>query len=206
MFLIYLFTLLAFSEPHKIVVLDTLYERKDQDDFCQPPIDMRTKKESNNHAANVIDTIRHFTKTKNHCFINIGFWPSEKDTDINTSLELIRNMKPTIVVFAMESIRFNVTEFLLFKEISKTSIVIAAAGNSGIDLSKRCVVYIACYYIPGVHIVGALIKPNKQHLRSNRGQAVTHWAQGVNVRVRNQSLTGTSIAAAVHTAKVIDGL
>lgn len=92
--------------------------------------------------------------------------------------------------------------------INHNTTLIVAGGNNGIDLSKNCSYFPACYLFSDVIVVGNLAEDNIRNLSSNYGLKNMVWEVGTNVlsalpNNHTGRMTGTSMATAIHTNKIL---
>lgn len=101
---------------------------------------------------------------------------------------------------------YSETEEVLIKGLLNKGVIIdVAAGNRSQDLDLFCNYWPAC--IKGITTVGDLNKDHTPNVYSNYGRnTVKVWEIGEDVCAGGLCLSGTSMATAVHTAKVIKQL
>jgi hypothetical protein len=106
-----------------------------------------------------------------------------------------------IVNFSSSGTRLQpLEEFLVKSIVSNGTVFVAAAGNDKKDLDKSCNVYPACY--AGVVSVGNVDKKGLTQFHSNYGKIIKAWENGTDQCHNNVCMTGTSMSAALHSAKL----
>lgn len=97
---------------------------------------------------------------------------------------------------------YSEVEEAIIKLLLKKNIkLIAAAGNDNQDLDKKCDIYPACQQ--GVISVGNIDAKGNRQKDSNYGKRINVWEYGCDSCVLNQCFTGTSMSAALHSAKLV---
>jgi hypothetical protein len=91
---------------------------------------------------------------------------------------------------------------LIEKALNRGIRVIAAAGNEGANLDKKCSFFPACYD-SRIVIVGNGTSLTNRHPTSNYGKVVSIWYNGT-IFFRNKVLSGTSFSAPLVLAKIVN--
>lgn len=159
------------------------------------------------HGTNVSNIINDIAKNTNYCQIIIKYYTS-KNTSIENGDQFFETLrytialKPDIIHLSVAGNYYNSKEIKLLKEALNEGIkIVAAIGNDGKDLNKKCNVYPACSD-KRIIKVGNLIKKGMRNNTSNYTRD-TVWEIGTDVEGGGITMTGTSQAAARHTGKLI---
>lgn len=166
------------------------------------------------HGSNIAAIIAKAMNPKTQCLTILKWWHDESDsnrpeTDIWSAIYArIMNLKNVRFInlssygpYASESEWLMLTYFTEKRHIQ----VVVAAGNKGKWLGKGCATFPACYDINNNwwHVVGSQERPAQWHSFSNRGSIVTDAANGANVTAGGSTLSGTSQACALVTARLV---
>lgn len=154
------------------------------------------------HGSNIVNIIAHQLKGLDYCIIFIKiFDPKAKNAVLayHQGLMYVAEIKPDIVNMSFGGYNPQPVEQSMIDAIIEEAIpIVAAAGNEGRNLDRKCEYYPACYNKKIVK-VGNMYKSGKKYEGSNYGKVIDKWQVGVNVRSGGQILTGTSQATAIET-------
>lgn len=167
-------------------------------------------KDVHGHGTNIVGLIARKMNTKTHCLVMIKYWHHQIQEDARSSTEreviyknvisYTNSLNPYIINLSASGFAYYPQELSLFKKIiSNGGHVVVSAGNWGLDLSKDCSAYPACYPIKHkrFHVVGASTS------YSNKNGPVNVIRPGTNQCALNVCLTGTSQSAANQTATIL---
>lgn len=91
----------------------------------------------------------------------------------------------------------------LFQSLLDRNIyIINAAGNEAMNLDTQCNWFPGCYD-PRIIMVGNLNPDNTPNPTSNFGKRVNVWVIGTNIKIANQTYTGTSFSAALLSGAMV---
>lgn len=199
-----------------VAVIDTgvNYEKSEDKRLCQtfnttkePPEDFH------GHGSNIVGLILKNTKPDTKYCINSykGFamnsnaTEAEKAAGYRASLEAVLLARPTIVNISAGGLGQDQKEKeLIVKMLDLGIIVVVAAGNEAMDLSKDCAYFPAC--IDSRLIVvgnGKNGKPN-HGAKTNHGGPVEVYVDGQNQTGLGITMSGSSQSTAIVTAKIIE--
>jgi subtilisin family serine protease len=142
----------------------------------------------------------------NYCILGIKIFDAEMSDDplvIPRALKHLLSIKRLQVVsmsFAGPGFRFAEKAGLQALSL-KGVVLLAAAGNSNLDMDKACSSYPACYDIPLLTAVGALsVEDNEQKAAfSNYGSKIKLWYPGVAYGMKGTSIS-CALAAGAYAA------
>lgn len=157
------------------------------------------------HGSNVAGIIAEHLKNFNYCMYIMKIYTAGKRNTLATyfsyiaALTMAIHIHPDIVNFSSSGTEEDTPEKYLIKSFIENDVkFVAAAGNNGLDLDKKCNVYPACY--PGVISVGNLGHDGRPNPSSNYGKRVTMWAPGTQIFSGGVTMTGSSQAAPFVTS------
>lgn len=167
------------------------------------------------HGTHVAGIIQKYAKDANYCMLIYKYYLNEGDTRNNLYREIgafylaIQN-GANIINFSSGGSNFNEEEYLIIKNNPKVLFVVAA-GNDHQDLDKPGENYYpASYRLKNIISVGNLNEDGTIANNSNYGSFLS-WELGTNIvstipckeNVCTQSMSGTSMATAVKTGKIL---
>lgn len=167
------------------------------------------------HGTNVAYIIDEFLRSKyssnQYCLVIIKYYDSPKKTNMAVeksikSFEHATRLEVDAVNVSSSGSSFTFSEKekdQVLRLLNKGVVISAAAGNSGITIGGEEKVYPAMYD-DRIHIVGALDEEGKVAQFSNRGLDEMFWESGKNISAGGITLSGTSQATALHTARVAE--
>lgn len=196
-----------------IAVLDTGYTLTQSFNKCEDVPEYNATNESivdiHGHGTNIIGIISERLKGIDYCIIPIKVF--EKNTTgkfeqyINGLFYLEDNKdKIDIVNLSLSGEDENIVESLLLQSLLNKGLkIITAAGNNNKELNtKNCKAFPSCVD-NRIISVGCLQQDGKTKCsHSNFGNRVTAWEIGDKVKGAGITMTGTSQATAVYTAKL----
>lgn len=195
----------------KVVILDTgvNMDKRLTPFLCKKPVDVTGYgiKPTHSHGTHIASIIAEKVNTKTHCIFSIKVFDS-KQTDkesveaVSKGLELANTLKNVdIVNLSLNGPSSDYKEKkLIAKLLSKGVRVNVSAGNDSSDLDIYCNSYPACYAFqsPLFRVVG-----NPKSSMANHGKVVTDNEDGYKVKTWAGTMTGTSQATAILTAKML---
>jgi subtilisin family serine protease len=201
------------ADPIRVAVVDTGLDLDDprftnvlcehgHQDFTGTGI-----KDTDGHGTHVAGIIKQYAQNANYCLMILKFWtPGNKPEHMTAALEWAIAVKADIVNISAGGVNGNAKEERLLYGAPRT-LFVAAAGNAGLDIGQHPF-YPAAYPFPHVVAVGALTRKGERARFSNYGERVKTWELGELVgsylpRGRVGQMSGTSMAAAVHTGKIV---
>jgi len=205
--------------PIKVVVIDTGLDLKDErfkQVLCLTGHDNFTNESMTDyagHGTHVAGLIKQYAGLSNYCLIILKYY-STRDPENNTrrAQQAIRRaveLGASVINFSAGGPGSNPEECMLLTLHPEVTVVVAA-GNDGANLDRNCDYYPACYNLPNVRVVGAIGIDRQRYASSNYGAVVKNVEPGeriVSTLPHNQygPMSGTSMAAAIHTGKLISG-
>lgn len=165
------------------------------------------------HVAGLIKQYAEGAPAGSYCLLILKYYTDAQSNKINLarSTEAFRwavAHKAGIVNFSACGPVFDSTEYGIIAHAVHTLFVVAA-GNYNRDISEPGEeIYPAAYPLDNVIPVGSLDLQGHKAPRSDFGPTVIYWQTGENQTStmpggRMASLSGTSMATAVHTGKII---
>src|SRR6266853_3204718 len=149
------------------------------------------------HGTNILGLIAPAINIKTHCLAMIKYWHRGEESD--NFLDAALNLKPVIINLSLSGPSFIRSEKEgLLKLLAAGTKVVIAAGNDGLDLSKSCLAYPACYNFkdPNFYVVSS----SDHSPNANFGGPVKLLAHGINqCGIFGTCMTGTSQATANAT-------
>lgn len=208
----YLFLLLvaipSFAKTLRVAVIDTGIDVTAYKDVLCKDVDTNRldftgtgMSDRHGHGTFVVDLIKKNAGASDYCLLVLKYFEGPQSMHINQYLGALK-----------EAVRLNAdivnysggASLPLFEEYKimashKNVLFIAAAGNNSLNMirPKMCF-FPACYNLKNVISVGALSKNGSRSRMSNYGSLVKAWERG-----EFTEMSGTSMATAVHTGKVI---
>lgn len=155
----------------------------------------------NNHGTNIAGIYAKRMNTKTHCLMIIKFFHDfEADTEyVIVALEHAKRYKAKYVNLSLSGATgIPREEFAIEELLNQGAIVAVAAGNEGINLSKTCKAFPACYPFTSKNFI---VVGNKNSARSNYGGPVTVIEEGMNITGFGITMSGTSQATANYLSK-----
>lgn len=177
----------------RIAVIDTGLSKLEGIELCNPVIDLTDTAPDSfpQHGDNITHIIAD--GLTNYCIIPIKIWDTETtDNYIPEAIYLSIRLGADIINISGGGSDYSLKEsgavrYADFKHI----IIVAAAGNAGINLDKECFYFPGCY--PTVVLVGNI------HPTSNYGTLVDVFMKGVDINSGGVTMTGSSQATAMFT-------
>lgn len=206
-----------YKEFYRVVVLDTGYNEvpgsnvhlclNGHKDFTGRGLNDVTG--HGTHIANVIaDRLKD---PKGVCFIIVKWFHTANDNDDINFIDAMKYIATLKDVHFMNYSASGVTPYeeeknALMQMLKNGVSIFTAAGNKNIDLDSNCSVFIACYKIPGINVVGNV---SKVPTDSNYGKIVNMSEDGQDVFAETGihgkiQKSGTSQATAIATSKAIN--
>lgn len=205
------------EKPIIVAVIDTGYGYSQSG--YKPPTDFLCKKghydfvsdtdnyEDNlGHGTNVSGIINDYAGDADYCQIILKYYnivgggPEAIAAAINRAIELNVDI---INISSGGATEDRDEEKAIKKALNRGITIVAAAGNSNINLDRENECYYPACYDDRIVVVGALDKNNKRAKFSNYGLLVKMWNIGVKVTSNEITLSGTSQATAVTTGKIV---
>ena len=163
------------------------------------------------HGTNIVGIIDDYLRNTNidYCLVIIKFYSRRQSGEQNI-LSTIRSMSYAINIGAdyvnysaggPERNRFE--EDAVKRFLDGGGKLVAAAGNEGLNLDLQENAYYPAMYDPRIIVVGNLGIQGVRYSSSNYGSVVTKWEIGTNVTEYGITMTGTSQATALETAKTV---
>lgn len=191
---------LTFGKQVRIAVIDSGLTMTKGVKLCKPTKDLTgtgTQSESKHHGDNVTHIISD--NLKNYCVYHIKAWSDTKQGSMSDAIyEAIRADVDIINISGGGPGQNKLERAAIRQAISRRILVVAAAGNDGKSLDKKCEYFPACY--PEVIAVG------NAHSSSNFGGKIEFVMDGVDVKAGGVTNTGTSQAAAMLTHELAESL
>lgn len=210
---ILLFSQLSFAKLIKVAVIDTGFNRKYNIKLCNDGhMNMGNGSsrlvfnDENGHGTNVSSLIEDEAKSANYCQIIIKYSLGENSiAEFIEALRYIQSLDVDVINYSGGGPGFVNEEYInIVKLLKQKKFIVVAAGNTNINLDKKCDFFPACYSKKLI-IVGNGSKEHPQ-LSSNYGSIVNLWIDG-NYKVGGgQVLSGTSQSTAIATGKLIKHL
>lgn len=219
----FLFALVSVSyakERVRVVVIDTGLDVNDvrfKDKICgYRDLTGEGIEDKHGHGTHIAGLIKQYAKDANYCLYIIKFYSERAENFSNTNrmAEAIRDAASSgakIVNISGGGGSFSEVEYLAIKTHPKVTFIVAA-GNDGHNLDNtNHKYYPASYELKNIISVGALGTNGTKLPISNYGKIITTWEIGENVlstlpNGENGVFSGTSMATAIHTGKVIHEL
>lgn len=173
-------------------------------------------KDVNGHGTHVAGLVIQNAKNANYCLIILKFYTEKASNIANTensykAFEKAIKLKVNIVNFSAGGNNGTAKEANLIYHNPQT-LFIVAAGNKGKELNVNDYFYFpASYDYTNIISVGNLQDEDEKNPSSNYGKVVDAWEIGTNTISEGLNnvpsiMTGTSMAAAVYTGKIINKL
>jgi len=217
------FTLLSCgvgAEPLKVAIIDTgldINDNRFSGHICSEGHKSFSGSLSDNegHGTHVAGIIKQNAGNGNYCFLIYKFYnenfPDKQNVinEINAIEEAIKNGAKIINISGGGQTKDDKEKYLI--ENNPDVIFVVASGNDGIDLDiSRKKFYPASYFLPNEVVVGNLNPDGTVNKTSNYGSRVK-FEIGTDVlsyfpNGRYGYLTGTSMATAVRTGKIIKAI
>lgn len=160
------------------------------------------------HGTNItgiIDT--YVTGKSDYCLVIIKYYSPTSD-NLKNSIRAIKYataIKADFINYSSAGTESDKKETSAIKKyLNQGGVFVAAAGNSGVDVSKNHVY--PAMSDSRIVIVGNLGPDGKRHYSSNYGLSRITWEFGVNMEVYGINMTGTSQATAKVTGKLVQKL
>lgn len=204
--------------PGKVIVavLDTGLDLKDErykDVLCKGghrDFSGYGIKDIDGHGTHISGIIRSYNGDRGYCLVIVKYFHDEEHRDnYKDAFNYTVALKPDLVNISSVGVQYMKSEYLAIKNNPSIKFVVAA-GNEGVNIDgvKR---YPASYNLPNVFTVGNALTDGYPNSHSNYGNSVGYWEEGTKVWSdapdgKMKELTGTSMAAAVKSAKILKGL
>lgn len=211
--LLFVSTALAASQrkPTIVAVIDTGIHSSIKSGLCKmghKDLTGNGLHDTHGHGTNVSGLIHRFAKRKNYCQVIIKFF-EEDGPDHENAQRSIKALQHAINI-SVDYINYSAggpdqipAERRLIKQaLDQGIVIVAAAGNDGIDLDLDCYYYPACYD-KRIVVVGNRRRNGKKAFSSNYGSVVDVWELGISQTAYGITMTGASQATAVTTGKLI---
>lgn len=213
MLFLLLFANVALAEDVRVVVMDTGLDitdsrfvpylcRDGHRDFTGEGL-----RDFNGHGTHVAGTIVQYAGSRGYCLVIYKFFAWQHSVKFYLdALSTIVDTKPPFVNLSAGGARAELAERISIKMAKDTTFVVAA-GNENEDITV-VPYYPASYPFPNIIAVGSIKENGLKTDTSNYGSLVKAWEVGENVSstCRDGSyckMTGTSMAAAIHTGKLV---
>jgi len=160
------------------------------------------------HGTNIAHLIAQKINYKTHCLIIVKWFHLKFDSIAYlNSLKYISIIKPAYLNASIEGPSYSPLEYDLYKKILiNDTMVIAAAGNSGVSLDLECNSFPACYRFK-TNKFKVITSCNKQGIinlpKANVGKVISGCANGVSQCDNRNCMNGTSQATANYTGFLI---
>lgn len=164
------------------------------------------------HGTHVAGLIKKYATSSNYCLMIVKYYSAKITDNWASRLSLLAfrhsfDYSPKMINYSSGGSNFDEFEYNLIRANPHT-LVVAAAGNFGVKLSPRLCYYPACYDLPNIIQVGSLDRQGNRSTMSNYGSIVEAMEVGEDVlstlpNGQEGEMSGTSMAAAVHTGKLI---
>lgn len=190
----------AHSEPLHVVVIDTGYSgvtnklcKSGHYDFTTKTPTIGSDSLYKQHGTYVVDTIVDTAKNHDYCIQIYKISFGKKNSELEYLLALSKAIKSNaeIVNISSTSSKYDSFEKLLLESSTKTTFI-AATGNDGKNLDKKCDTYPACYNLAKVYPV------TSDSLQANKGSIAKLTADFC-----HKQFCGTSASTAIATGSVI---
>lgn len=219
---IYVFTgALGAKEPIRVGVIDTGLDLSDprfSGVLCSSGHKDYTgdgMEDTHGHGTHVAGLIMKYAGLSGYCLVILKYYSNKKSDMENMWAESQAiydsvQMKLTIVNYSGGGSSPSMYEREIIDKSSEVTFIVAA-GNNGRNLMEEPF-YPASYGLPNIIVVGALNKEGiDRYKNSNYGPVVNAWEIGEDVvstypNGKRVMLSGTSMATAIHTGKIIRGM
>ena len=212
--LIFICTNCAHSRQIRIAIVDTGININDPElVFCKGLSKDFTDtglEDTNGHGTNISFIIHNYLQGKNYCIIMVKVVNGVKGADklqyMIDGLTYLVDLKPDIVNISLIGFGTYPDEYNAIRTLlDNKTVIVAAAGNNGMNLDEDCNVYPACYS-NRIITVGNLAYVGLRNSTSNYGKYVKRWELGTNITAGGYTKSGTSQATALVTAKIARSL
>lgn len=217
-----LFTLESFAkEPIRIAVIDTGIVPNLDIPLCKGLsrdfTGYDTLNDNMGHGTIVSSLVHLYAKETNYCQVllrvfdanDIKFDGNGKPymehsfRNVTNAIKYLSTLNVNVVNLSLGGPSGDKEEQLLFKKLLDRGIIIVnAAGNESMNLDVKCNWFPGCYD-DRILMVGNLDQNQKPHYTSNYGKRVNVWVVGTNIRIGQQSYTGTSFSAGLLSGALI---
>lgn len=207
------------KEVYRVGVIDTGLDLEDprfKDVLCESghrDFTGEGMRDNDGHGTHVAGIIKKFAgKSKDYCLTIFKFYSKHYDDALNAhhfrlALQEALALKLPLINYSGGGSASNTWEKDALAHAQGITVLVAAAGNGSQNLVDYPF-YPASYGLGNIIVVGALKENGKDKFeRSNFGPQMT-WEVGENVistlpEGKEGSLSGTSMATAIHTGKLI---
>lgn len=203
MFWISLIFSLYASDVIKVAVIDSGLEKTHSIPLC----DNQTKlSDANGHGTNISHAIHNqITNKTKYCQV-IYKVIDDKYVIFKPYIDALKKISERkdihIINISLSGKIYSAQEDYYIKKIVKQGkFVVVAAGNQGLNLSKKCNVYPSCITEPKMIVVGNIDKESKIDSQSNYGGPVHMYEIG-KFCYKGECMSGTSQSAAILTGKL----
>lgn len=167
-------------------------------------------KDTHGHGTHVAGLIKQYAGDSNYCMLIYKYYVQDIDcrnSEMNALNEAIKQ-GASIINFSGGGQGFQIQEYITIMSNMDVKFVVAA-GNDGKSLDESYSYYPASYNLSNIIIVGSYNYSNHRAEYSNYGSNVI-WEIGSNVLStlpdgKMGYMSGTSMAAPIHTGKMIRG-
>lgn len=163
------------------------------------------------HGSYIAGLIEKFANNQNYCLLIYKVMGDSSATmkadKIPFAIREAVRRGAQVINMSLGGDGFLEQEYLAIKENPKVTFVVAA-GNDGKELGRDYKYYPASYGLPNVIVVGAQDFGGTKLSTSNYGSTVNVWEVGIGPLVSYKrgtlvSMSGTSVATAIHTARIV---
>lgn len=208
-------------EPVKIAIIDTgldLTDRRFQKVLCSSGhynyVDNTTNTlDTHGHGTHIAGLIKKYAEHANYCLVILKFYSvnntgAQNKENIEQAIKKAVQIGVKIINISGGGPGFENKEYTEIREAKDIKFIVAV-GNEGVDVDKPGNQYYpACYGLPNIIAVGNLKADGTRSETSNYGFTVKVWERGENMYStlpdgKMGYMSGTSMATAVHTGKLI---
>jgi subtilisin family serine protease len=218
------FQVFAKETRKRIAVIDTGYNRTRLSNlpintFCENGLKDVTgtgPQDSLGHGTNIIGLIAKGMDTKKFCIVSIKWYDTNFKVTLNVlvtriraAIKLAEQQQPVLINLSSSGSNYDSIEQMIINRLTFKGVkIVVSAGNDGLDLSKSCLIYPACYNANknNFYVVGSMDKYNNLLDTSNKFGPVSYYENGLNQCSEGICMTGTSQAAAIRSNKLIRGM
>lgn len=170
-------------------------------------------KDMDGHGTHVAGLIQKYAGDANYCMIIYKYYFDEQTGQVNLRNEILAfeaaaKAKVDLVNMSGGGPEFNEREYLFIAENPQITFVVSAGNeNENLDIPGYYY-YPASYWLPNEIVVGSIQKDGSKAPLSNFSKKIVAKEVGTNVisylpNDRTGEMSGTSMATAIHTGKMI---